>query len=151
MTIDLNWDAIEACVKDLELQIRKDHTITSGMTCIGITNGGVIPAMLLAKRLGCGFDVINMTETITAKRIFSYSKPIVVDDIVDSGETMMQLMNTMRAHPTFTFYTAALVRKKKSHLGCDYIAILTADDAWYTFPWEYDEIEKRGRDIEKKS
>jgi xanthine phosphoribosyltransferase len=116
---------------------------------IGIARGG----MLLAQVLGYGNDLRNV-QTIHAESYdnaqrrdhvdvsgscdFSGAERVlVVDDIVDSGETLRVIMERFRsANPGVTFKTASLFYKPSACVQPDF-AVKEAKE-WIHFFWEVD-------------
>ena len=121
MTIKLDWDAVEACVKHICDVIEELEDITIG-TVVGINKGGVIPAMLIAKRLNKDFHVLHVEmgwvgivqDKITYQlrdRISEWHNVLLVDDICDSGNTMNSIILQLQKeeYHTNSLNTCALI------------------------------------------
>ncbi len=122
---------------------------------VGIARGGIPPAMVVADRLRVPIDFINVKsytgvqqrgrvkiistlfEDATEKHV------LVVDDLVDQGETMETIIDYLneRYHPTWLM-TAALFIKPWSKFRPDFFVDTT--DSWVVFPWEHGEFGDRG-------
>ncbi len=150
MPIRLDWDAVEACVKHICDVIEELEDIKVS-TVVGINKGGVIPAMLLAKRLDVDFNVMHIDPAWTCffDDKFSYQlrdgvgewrNVLLVDDICDSGRTMKSIIEQLQkeGYHTNTLNTCALIYKSKSIHTPNLYAIKTEEDSWYQFPWESD-------------
>ncbi len=76
--------------------------------------------------------------TIIGECDFSYSKRVlIVDDIVDSGQTLHALLKVLHAkYPNILFQTAALFTKSTAHIQPDF-SLYEATD-WIEFFWERD-------------
>jgi xanthine phosphoribosyltransferase len=116
---------------------------------IGIARGG----MLLAQVLAYGNDLRNV-QTIHAEaydneqqrgrvEVFGScdfsgaERVLVVDDIVDSGETLRVIMEHFRrTNPEVTFKTASLFYKPSASVQPDYT--LNEAKEWIHFFWEVD-------------
>jgi len=91
-----------------------------------IPRGGLIPATVISHIL----DIPLITDSYTFyNKLYTYHKNVlIVDDIVDSGKTMLKFQN----------YTllSLFYKPETSQLKPDYY-IQTADsDEWVMFPWE---------------
>lgn len=108
---------------------------------VAITRGGMIPAAILARELG-----IRRVDTLC---ISSYShteqsdiaqlkdvqdkalKTLVVDDLVDTGETAVAVRKILPDAKLVTLYA----KPKGEELTDDYIALFE-QDCWLHFPWD---------------
>ena len=103
---------------------------------IGITRGGLIPAVALSHKLK-----VPMTTTTWQDRdggikekIFIPNHSLVVDDINDTGLTFRGVTSGYNTK----FQTLALWERKKSKFTVDFSA-RGCDTEWIVFPWEEDE------------
>ena len=108
-----------------------------------ISRGGLIPGSIIANYLGIqDIDVIAMktysnrkrTNKIEIfKRIKSQKKLVVIDDLVDSGETA-KIVKSMMPNSKFVTLYAKTSGKKQADLHLyDF-----KDSDWLVFPWEQD-------------
>ncbi|MEN9560789.1 MAG: hypothetical protein RIQ56_62 [Candidatus Parcubacteria bacterium] len=114
---------------------------------VGITLGGLAPLLFLAKQLGIrnvltiaansydnqnrrDLQILHMPNVdLTGKRV------LLVDEIVDSGETMRVLTELLRERLGATeLKTAVVVKKEGSSFTPDFFARSTTE--WVEFPWE---------------
>ena len=125
---------------------------------IGIARGGIPVAMVVSDHLDVKIDFINVKsytdvgervkpkilttiiEHITGKRV------LVVDDLVDGGETMETVTRYLDAEKPYTMKTAVLFTKPWSAFVPDFS--LQTVDTWVVFPYERGEV-RRSR-IQKK-
>ena len=78
-----------------------------------------------------GVHVFNVPELRTAKNV------LVVDDIVDSGDTLIEVLQVLRqAYPNVRFRTASLFYKKTARIAPDWYVQET--DRWIGFFWTED-------------
>jgi len=121
---------------------------------IGISRGGLVPLGYLAGEKmfnmrntlsiavksyeGDKQGEINLLHPIHFDDFTQYKNILVVDDIVDSGQTVRFVLDTLKAHlKDASIKTAVLYYKPKvSALKPDYYAQETDD--WIIFPWEQD-------------
>lgn len=119
---------------------------------IGIARGGMPVAMVVADKLGIKVDFLNVksytdvgervrpqilstiTEKIADKRI------LVVDDLVDGGETMESITEYLSNQNPSSMKTAVLFTKPWSTFVPDYS--LKVVDNWIVFPYERGEVRR---------
>lgn len=119
---------------------------------VGIARGGIPVAMVVADRLGCKVDFINVksytdvgertkpkilttiVEGISGKRV------LVVDDLVDHGETMETVTQYLGAEKPYGMKTAVLFTKPWSAFVPDFS--LQTVDTWVVFPYERGEVRR---------
>jgi len=118
---------------------------------VGIARGGIPPAMVVADRLRVPIDFINVKSYTGVQQrgrvkiistLFedaSMKDVLVVDDLVDQGETMETILAFLeeKYHPN-RIMTGALFIKPWSKFRPDYFVDTT--DAWIVFPWEHGEF-----------
>jgi len=127
---------------------------------IGLTRGGVIPARILADILGISDNfhfmdvrfyngvndrkehpVIRNIDDHFTDSMFD-KKIIVVDDIWDSGKTMIAVTEYLKKMGLRNFCTATLFWKEVTENKPDYYAQTAKKNEWVRFPWEKYEFEK---------
>jgi len=115
--VPLTWEDVEDFAKAVAL--RWIGRMDEFDNVWGVPRGGVLPAMLVAKRLGK--PMVRASER--------NGRTLIVDDLVDSGATW----NLLGRPEMFD----ALVRKTHSPPDAASAAFLL--DGWAVFPWEEDE------------
>lgn len=143
--IFLDWDDIKKLTYCLEVALknRRVHRI------VAVARGGMVPAAMLANALnirdvqlikvqsysedGRKLSKPELDPEMLASAAFTYNDPftLFVDDIVDSGDTVMLLMDHF---PRSVF--AALVLRKSSSYWPDYLGMHRETNKWFVFPWE---------------
>jgi len=143
----LTWDDITSAVSRVT-----DAITSSGYeveVVVGILRGGVIPAVLVADRLGVkdiGVMDIKFYEApgVTGKEPYlrqPLTLPIrdknvlIVDDISDTGLTLKVALDVVRHYAPRSVRTATLYVKPWTKLTPDYYAFVTED--WVVFPWDF--------------
>ncbi|AXH12685.1 phosphoribosyltransferase [Halarcobacter bivalviorum] len=77
------------------------------------------------------FNIFNIPDVSHAKRV------LIIDDIVDSGETMREILKVLHEKfPTVEFKLATIFRKETAVLQPDYS--VKEADKWIDFFWEVD-------------
>lgn len=121
---------------------------------IGIARGGVPVAMVVADRLGARMDYINVKSydgiakrsrpkiltTITQE--VGGERVLLVDDIVDEGETMETVTEFLLGKHPEEVTTAALFTKPWSSMRPD--ISLGVVENWVVFPYERGEVKRLG-------
>ena len=119
---------------------------------IGIARGGIPVAMVVSDHLDVKLDIINvksyegigervrprilstLTESIHGKKV------LLVDDLVDQGETAALVSEFLRTQRPSLLKTAVLFMKPWSRTEPDYF--LEVVDKWIVFPWEHGEVNR---------
>ena len=148
--VSWTWDTIEASLASL---FRQGASFEDVDVVVGIEDGGVIPAMLIHKKLkfsefktvhpGYGYmDWLN--------KLCDYDHILFVDDINDSGNTcraichmMGKVFGSLKSYPVFQI--ATLCRRYNSTFKTGITGVSVDNDVWIKFPWE-EEYEKPERD-----
>lgn len=125
------WEEFEDdCIKLADLIKKSGKKFDS---LYGIPRGGLIMAVRLSHKLG--LSVIMHDANIG-------EKTLVVDDIADSGNTMMQFLSDKKHHATATlFYNPA--SKHAPTYFC------RKKDGWIVFPWEEEKTSRYDKTLNK--
>lgn len=89
-------------------------------------------------------QAMGLTADITGKRV------IVVEDIVDSGNTIVELKNILKEKGAAESYVCTLLFKPAAYqkdVKLDYVALEIPNDFIVGFGLDYDEIGRNYRDI----
>lgn len=132
---DIHTDCIELA-KKIKKKYKPEKLIL-------ISRGGLIPGSIIANYLGIqDVDVIALKtyadrkrskEIKVYKRIKYEKKLVVIDDLVDSGETA-KIVKEMMPNSKFVVLYAKTSGKKQADLHLyDF-----KDSDWLVFPWEQD-------------
>ncbi|MEK6981838.1 MAG: phosphoribosyltransferase [Candidatus Micrarchaeota archaeon] len=125
---------------------------------IGISRGGLVPVRLLSDYLGVKNVAIiriefytKVGETKTNPEItqplsvdVSGKKVLIVDDIADSGNSLLTAKNYLKEKGASEIKTATLHYKSSSLIKPDYYSEGTT--AWVVYPWEKEETEREIRE-----
>jgi hypoxanthine phosphoribosyltransferase len=132
-----SWEEVELLTKTVSQKIQtldKKYDIV-----LGITNGGIIPARLIARELDINhIQFISVKNKKLFKRelppLFKSKKYLVVDDILDTGKTFSKVRNTTRIlNCDFAFLMSRYRYTGKLSL---FIGKLLNHNKWIVFPWE---------------
>jgi len=113
----LTWDDIDYAVKKLANNIKASSIEVSAIK--GLQRGGLIPAVMLSHLLG-----IPMTEN----KIVS-SSVLIVDDICDTGKTLIPYRQTNNPLVTIHYKNSALIEP-------NFWYKLANTNIWLVYPWE---------------
>ncbi|MGB5506495.1 MAG: phosphoribosyltransferase family protein [Sulfurovum sp.] len=118
-------------------------------TIIPIARGGFSLAHLLGEyyniREVYSINTIGYDDTIKLESVKVFNIPelgeaknvLIVDDIVDSGDTLVEVLKVLRqAYPNVNFKTAALFYKKSAKIAPDWY--VKEADKWIEFFWTED-------------
>jgi hypoxanthine phosphoribosyltransferase len=142
--------AIETMCHNLHTQITKDAYEPD--LIVGISRGGLVPLGYLS-----GEKMFNMRNTLSVvvksyegdqqgeisllhpihfEDLNKYKNILVVDDIVDSGQTIQFIIDTLKANLAHASIKVAVLyyKPKVSQVKPDYYVQETED--WIVFPWE---------------
>ena len=127
-----SWFEIVYLVQELA-----NRTAGKEYDCIlGISNGGIIPAKLLAEELG--LDAIQLIP-VRNKKIISSEMPrldkklkyLVIDDIYDTGKTFALVSKALKGYKCD--YAFCMSRHEQSSGICGRVL---NHNRWIVFPWE---------------
>jgi hypoxanthine phosphoribosyltransferase len=120
-----NWSEIESAITKLvekmttkKLQFRTISTIS---------RGGLVPARLMADRLGIKQILVD-PESVPSDSLF-------VDDIYDSGETFRKIIQRADDPDSLVFATI-YARRKQNYPKQLVYAELTRDTEYIVYPWD---------------
>jgi len=106
---------------------------------IGVSRGGLIPGVIISHLMGVPFDSITWQtrdgDKRDTKKVLNFNNPkyMIVDDMVDSGKTMIDLMCLAPDA------VKAVIFNKKEDVLLDIVGQeLYNVSEWVCFPWEND-------------
>ena len=131
-----NWREVESLVKLVADKIGRSNKIYD--IILGITNGGVIPARLMARELN-----IDHIQLIPIRRkklyeeempaLFKEKKYLVIDEIYDTGNIYSKVHNALKI---FDCDFAFLMSRYPVNFKGAYIGKILNHNKWVVFPWE---------------
>lgn len=131
-----SWQEIATLVHNIAATMQ-DEAATEKYDCIlAITNGGIIPARLLAEELGIARIIlipVHDKKLIEAEMptLQADKKYLVVDDIYDTGEVYQMVAEATRGYDcTFVFCLS------RSWHKFGLWGKLLNHNRWIVFPWE---------------
>lgn len=140
--ISLSWGKYSSLVFSLARKIRPKPQI---IVCI--SRGGLVPGLLLSKRLSVPLAIIAAHGYIGARRLpgiricpkIASTSPIrgsilLVDDVADSGRTFEKILPILSKKGSVK--TAAVYKKSHSRFSPDYFAAQCKGSDWIVFPYD---------------
>lgn len=116
---------------------------------VAIARGGLSLAHLLGEyyniREVYSINTIGYEDTAKLESVKVFNIPelkdtksvLIVDDIVDSGDTLLEVLKVLgKAYPSITFRTASLFYKKSAKIAPDWY--VQNADRWIDFFWSKD-------------
>jgi len=147
--LKLTWEDIDRQCRALADALEKGAYEPDCL--VGIARGGWIPARLLSDLLGKD-DVSNLRVKFYRSVAETGSRPeivegvqrdirgkqvLIVDDIADTGESLIAALEHVREKGAEEVRVATLMKKPHSKLTPEFFAEETSD--WVIFPWEVNE------------
>ncbi len=139
----ISTEAIQARVKELAQQIAKDYPVGEPLYMVGILKGAFIFLADLTRALPIPHIVDFMavtsygktTSTGEVRLLMDLREPVegrhvlIVEDIIDSGQTLHYLYRLLRGRNPASLKTCALVRKKRNSIEVpvDYLGFVIPD------------------------
>lgn len=119
-----SWEWLDKTVMELGEQILSSNQEIKYVT--GVPRGGLIPSVMLSHYMNKQYkSYSDAMELTTPER----QKVLVIDDISDSGETLLTAEK-------FGFVTATLTVRHSTIFFPDYYIHNIEDERWLVFPWE---------------
>lgn len=131
-----NWDEVEYLVKIVAEKIRTSNKIYD--IILGVTNGGVIPARLMARELNIDYiQLIPVRQKKLYKEemptLFKSKKYLVIDEIYDTGDIYSKVHDTLK---NFDCDFAFLMSRYPVNFNKACIGKILNHNKWVVFPWE---------------
>jgi len=143
----ITWDQYWAGIQDLKRQLQMKNWNAIGAQFIGIPRGGIVLNTLLTYCYRREAQVLNW-DLSDVELLGHLSPPlstfVLVDDIVDSGQTMQdwteRLREALPKNRKYYIRTITLFKRYNCpiHLKPDIFYQEVKDDSWLKFPYEED-------------
>jgi uncharacterized protein len=129
------WEEVGTLVKKLTTKIQKSQK--KYQTILGITNGGIIPARLVARELGMDHIQFIPVRNRDIQRdempiLLKDNKYLVIDEIYDTGNTFAKVYDSLKAFKC----DFAFLMSRFRHQHITFVAKILNHDRWVVFPWE---------------
>jgi len=148
--LKVSWSKVGKQIEELKCRVSRFPVEFSRV--VGISRGGLIPAIALSHKLNLPFSVVGVSsyndETNEQESLICDTPDVVfegwegnvlvIDDLTDSGTTLDFLIKKMRRNPNIKkIITATLYYKERSIIKPD--IFIETTDKWVEFCWESSE------------
>lgn len=146
----VSWDgAIDATMKIAEAirGLQNADQIDTVDRVVGVVRGGLPMAVMLSHELDVPMSTLEATHyddterkdsvevtDVAVNEIEVGETVLLVDDVVDTGRTLMEIKRVWDEYDSFSYATA--VWHKKSHSAADPMISVDQTDRWIVYPWE---------------
>lgn len=144
----IGYTELQIVMHDIASELQRKFWGIKHMHLVPITNGGLIPAAMLASALNLKVTTVMPVQSYVDKKQqskihitdvgpISFKDVIFIDDIIDTGNTIKQIQ---KKYDNFGFFVAPIGKPRgikaiensllvKPH-------IIVPDNVWVEFPWE---------------
>ncbi len=132
-----NWEEVEALTRIVADKIRRSNKKYDAI--LAITNGGIIPARLMARELNVNYiQLIPVRDKKLYKEemplLLKDKKYLIIDEIYDTGDIFYKVYEALRMFDCdFAFLMS---RYEHSSSKRTYIGKVLNHNKWIVFPWE---------------
>ena len=134
-----SWEEVESLTKVVADKIKRSKRKRYD-AILAVTNGGIIPARLMARELN-----VKHIQFIPVrnKKLHEYEMPplfidkkyLIVDEIYDTGEIFSKVSDATRIFDCdFAFLMSRY--KKNNSAKITYVGKILNNNKWIVFPWE---------------
>ena len=134
-----SWEEVESLTKVVADKIKRSKRKRYD-AILAVTNGGIIPARLMARELN-----VNHIQFIPIRNkklrekemplLFLDKKYLIVDEIYDTGEIFSKVSDATRIFDCdFAFLMSRY--KKNNSAKITYVGKILNNNKWIVFPWE---------------
>jgi hypoxanthine phosphoribosyltransferase len=135
---DCSWHEVESLTKIVADKIQRSNKTYDAI--LGITNGGIVPARLMARELN--IDYIQLIP-VRHKKLYKDEMPLllkdkkylIIDEIYDTGDTLCKVYDAVRIFDC-DFDFAFLMSRYEHNSRRMYIGKILNHNKWIVFPWE---------------
>lgn len=161
----ITYDKIAASIDKVADQINKDFAgCTDVPVLLCVLNGSIMFMAELMKRLDFNCQIVstkltsyegtattgNVKQAMGLTADIKGRRVIIVEDIVDSGNTIVELKKIMEEHEVAESYICSLLLKPEAYkkdIKIDYVAMEIPNDFIIGFGLDYDELGRNLKDI----
>jgi hypoxanthine phosphoribosyltransferase len=138
-----SWTQIEILVKKVAIKILSSNKKYDAI--LGITNGGIIPARLIARELDISHILFipvrsKKLHNEEMSQLFDSQKYLVIDDIYDTGNAYSVVSHEIgKLDCDFAFLVRRFAANNDDGVSCGrkvYVGEILNHEKWIVFPWE---------------
>lgn len=120
----IDWKEFNQAIEEIVRQIKEKEIQYNFDYILGIPRGGLVVAVALSHKLNLELVTENVYDYVRKLQ----QKTLVVDDITDTGKTLLKFVDKSKI--------ATLFWKKKSVVIPDFYYKEAKKIEWVKFPWE---------------
>lgn len=146
-TYEMFYNSINQLADDIEVTMSREEDEYDYI--VGVTRGGLIPAVFLSHILGIPMVAINWSTRDSGIKcigndtiqLLMGKRVLIVEDIVDSGKTLSELIDSLR--DICSFHIAALIYNTSQNIVPEFYDVTIDRNEyahWINFFWEDKEI-----------
>jgi hypoxanthine phosphoribosyltransferase len=148
------WDQIDSGCSRIAIALL-DYTDVPNLV-VGLSRGGLIPAVRISHLMSQPFAAVEYSSNagngetasgvandleyqvnyLTQKYCDTPMNVVIVDDIVDTGHTMREVLRSFVSFGWNTLSAGLFVRHGSVHQPSVVWQTINEDDSWIIFPWE---------------
>lgn len=118
---NITWYNVEKFINNVSIRFSKSNI--SGV--YGLPRGGLILAVMLSHKMHIPMLMAPCKDCI------------IIDDICDSGESLIHYVNNSSGNEIFKYHIATMFYKpNKLNIKPEYYEYYKKDEDWIVFPWE---------------
>lgn len=124
----IDWNYAETLCRKVAMQVLEDSFKPEKI--VALAKGGWYVSMVLSDYLGVEAVSIDLKrkEKISAKKV------LIVDDFINTGNTMKKALSSIMAEEA---KTCALLMLQASEFVPDYLGEYVPENIWVIFPWNF--------------
>ncbi|HYX56264.1 MAG TPA: phosphoribosyltransferase family protein [Nitrososphaeraceae archaeon] len=131
-----SWEEVESLTKIVADKIRNSNKKYN--VILGITNGGIIPARLMARELDIDYILFIPVRNKKLNKeemplLLQDKKYLIIDEIYDTGDTFYKVYDAVRI---FDCDFAFLMSRYEHNSRGTYVGKVLNHNKWIVFPWE---------------
>lgn len=145
-SIVVSWEELDALVARLASEVGRDHDLV-----LAITRGGLVPAGILAYRLGLreilvagvefyrdegGTHPAPLVGHFPDASLLAGQRVLVVDEVWETGETMAEVMARVRAAGGTAVSAVVHYKPGRSRVAGKPDHYAAVVDGWVTYPYK---------------
>lgn len=150
---EVEFNEVNDLVKAIIQQVQESNWVPE--LIVGISRGGLLPAVMLSHYFDCPMtplvwstrdDDRRVSDTSLAEEAAAGKHILIVDDIIDSGITIVQIMEDWDLSVVQnidwgrTTKVASLHTRHTSEYNPAYTADVITNKDWIVYPWEKEEF-----------
>jgi hypoxanthine phosphoribosyltransferase len=135
------WEEVESLTKSVASKIRNSSGKNKHDAILAVTNGGIIPARLMARELDINHILLI---PIRNRKLYEQEMPLlfhdkkylIIDDIYDTGYTFSNVYRVVKGFDCAFAFLMSRYKTDNNTVEGAYVGKILNHDKWIVFPWE---------------